>query len=144
MPPPESLRFHVLLPCAPCEGTGGTPTDAWAGFEDWADRHHLHGHARARAVEDYFLDELGLTVVPDQRGDCAECGGSGQQESTLTLGELRLLVADWIASPIVSAGELDAVVDSLKNAMTGAASRSQGLADADVAASWLRVGRGSR
>lgn len=139
MTPPENLRFMVKLPCAPCEGSGGVPTDAWQAFEDWADRHSLHGPARDHAVEDYFFDERGLDVVPAQRGDCEHCDGVGEQACTLTLGELRLLVADWMVSPLVSAGELDEVVDSLKRSMTAAALKSQGLADPDRVGSWLRA-----
>lgn len=70
---------------------------------------------------------------------CAACNGDGDQETLLTIDELRLLVADWIVNPLVPAGELDEVVDSLKRSMTATASRSEGLADADECGSWLRA-----
>ena len=73
------------------------------------------------------------------RETCPACDGEGEQESTLTLGELRLLVADWIVNPLVPAGELDELVESLKRSMVAAALKSEGLADADEAGSWLRA-----
>ena len=70
---------------------------------------------------------------------CDVCEGDGEQGSTLTLGELRLLVVDWMASPLVAAGELDELVESLKRSMVAAASKSEGLAEPDEVGSWLRA-----
>lgn len=110
---PEELRLVARLPCGDCAGSGqrATGRDATAG-------------RRFPALYD---------------DTCAPCDGRGYTEAEVTLDELRDLVNEWISNPLIAAGELDAVVDTLKKSMTAAALNSQGLADPEGVGSWLRA-----
>lgn len=136
-----NLRVVARRDCDTCKGRGEQASEDWQGFHAWADRRGLEEGTidREDAVEDYFLQVAGMTFVPPLHENCDQCDGRGVVDVELPFAELLEEIVARVETPIVPPAELDAVVDSLKKAMTGAASKSQGLADADEAGSWLRA-----
>lgn len=137
----EHLRLVAREECATCKGTGEQPSEDWQAFEKWAERRSFGRDERTaeQEIEHYFLEVCGYDAVPAMREPCDMCDGTKSTEVEVPVGSLLALIEEFVQRPLLPAGELDAVVDQIKQSMTAAASKSQGLADPTDAGSWLRV-----
>lgn len=70
---------------------------------------------------------------------CGACEGDGWQSEHFEATDLVDAVLVRMPQAVVPRGELEELVDSVKRSISIAASKSQGLSDADESGSWLRV-----
>lgn len=133
------LRLAARDTCPACDGGAGALSEEWQEFNEWASQRGFTDQALEDAVEDYFLGVRDFTSVPPMRDPCETCNGDGTIDVELRVDKLLELVAEFVRGPLIPAGELDEVVDTLKKAMTSAALKSQGLADPLDVGSWLRA-----
>jgi NADPH-dependent ferric siderophore reductase len=137
--PGDPVMLVAREPCAACDATGQVVSEDWQGYSAWADRRRLTDVDRDEQVEHYFLAVCDMAAVPAVNVACAACDGAGTVDAVVAVTDLVGMVAERFRGAVVPAGELDEVVDQLKQTMTAAALRSQGLADPLDVGSWLRA-----
>lgn len=139
--PPDlrGLRLLAEADCPHCE-KGQVVSDDWVSFEEWRRRRPvLTPEDEDDLVEQYFLVVCDFDAVPPMRTPCEHCDGHGRQSTQLELRELLGLVLEHVDQPIISPGELDELVDHVKQTITRAALSSQGLMDGRDTSEWLRA-----
>lgn len=133
------VALVVRTRCDACAGSGGVRSEDWRAFDAWTVRRGLSGDARVDAVEEFFLGVCGYDTVPGMQESCERCDGTGKVDDELDVDELVDEVLKLVPAAVIPRGELEDAIDTLKQTLTAAALRSQGLADPDDATGWLRV-----
>jgi hypothetical protein len=127
------VRLVVRRRCDVCEGTGEIDSEGWADLRSAEER-----LGRSIDPEEFFLDTRHEDSVPPMKRECGACE-EGWATDDLAVEDLADAILARVPTAVIPRAELDELVETVKRSITAAALKSEGLADADDAGSWLRA-----